>query len=58
MLALDEGIANVTSTYTSLGIWDSTVLVLAADNGGHIGSSGNNAPLRGDKSSNYEGGVS
>jgi arylsulfatase B/arylsulfatase I/J len=48
MLALDEGIANVTNTYKSLGIWESTVLVLAADNGGHIGSSGNNAPLRGE----------
>ena len=42
MLALDEGIANLTSTYKSLGIWSSTVFALAADNGGHIGSSGNN----------------
>ena len=31
--------------------------MLAADNGGHVGSSGNNAPLRGEKSTNYEGGV-
>jgi len=57
MLALDEGIKNVTDTYKSLDIWEDTVLVFAADNGGHVGSSGNNWPLRGEKSSNYEGGV-
>jgi len=57
MMALDEGIGNLTSTYQDLGIWEDTLLLLAADNGGHIGSSGNNWPLRGEKSSNYEGGV-
>lgn len=57
MLALDEGIGNVTETYKSLGIWDDTVLVLAADNGGDIGNSASNWPLRGEKWTNYEGGV-
>ena len=52
-----SGIANVTSTYKSLGIWNDTLMVLAADNGGHVGASGNNFPLRGEKSTNYEGGV-
>jgi hypothetical protein len=33
MAALDEGIGNLTATYKSLGIWDDTLLVLAADNG-------------------------
>ena len=57
MVALDEGIANVTNAYKTLGIWSNTVTVLCTDNGGHIGASGNNYPLRGEKSSNYEGGV-
>jgi arylsulfatase B/arylsulfatase I/J len=57
MACLDEGIANLTATYERLGIWDDTLVVLAADNGGHVGSSGNNFPLRGEKSTNYEGGV-
>ena len=46
MAALDEGIGNVTATYRELGIWQDTVTVLAADNGGIPEESGNNAPLR------------
>jgi len=57
MLALDEGVNNVTDTYKSLGIWDDTLLVFASDNGGNLRLIGNNWPLRGGKSSNYEGGV-
>ena len=57
MAALDEGIGNLTDTYKQLGIWNDTLVVLATDNGGHVGSSANNAPLRGEKSTNYEGGV-
>ena len=49
MACLDEGIGNLTDTYKALGIWQDTLLVLATDNGGHVGSSGNNAPLRGEK---------
>ena len=45
MAALDEGIGNLTQTYKELGIWNDTLVVLAADNGGHVGASGNNAPL-------------
>ena len=45
MACLDEGVGNLTRTYQSLSIWEDTLVVLAADNGGHVGSSGNNAPL-------------
>ena len=45
MACLDEGVGNLTQTYESLSIWEDTLVVLAADNGGHVGSSGNNAPL-------------
>jgi hypothetical protein len=44
---------NLTHTYEQLSIWQDTLVVLAADNGGHVGSSGNNAPLRGEKSTNF-----
>lgn len=54
MACLDEGVGNLTHTYQSLSIWQDTVVVLAADNGGHVGASGNNAPLRGEKSTNFE----
>jgi arylsulfatase A-like enzyme len=54
-IAADEGVGNLTRTYQSLSIWQDTLVVLAADNGGHVGSSGNNAPLRGEKSTNFEG---
>eukprot|EP00937_MAST-01D_sp_MAST-1D-sp2_P003564 g3564.t1 len=57
MAALDEGIGNVTARYKQLGIWNETLVVLSTDNGGHVGASGNNAPLRGEKSTDYEGGV-
>ena len=45
MACLDEGVGNLTQTYQSLSIWEDTLVVLAADNGGHVGASGNNAPL-------------
>ena len=45
MACLDEGVGNLTHTYESLSIWEDTLVVLAADNGGHVGASGNNAPL-------------
>ena len=33
---LDEGIANVTAALARLGLWESTLLVFVADNGGAI----------------------
>jgi len=38
------------------GMWENTLLVVHADNGGIV-STGNNFPLRGGKYSNWEGGV-
>lgn len=46
MACLDEGIGNLTETYKKLSIWEDTLVVLAADNGGHVGSSGNNVRPR------------
>ena len=39
------------------GYWDNTVLIVTTDNGGNLGGSGNNYPLRGGKYTFWEGGV-
>ena len=53
--ALDMAVENVTNSFKKAGLWDDTVLVFTSDNGG-IGP-GNNYPLRGMKTTSWEGGV-
>merc|ERR1712130_410472 len=54
--AMDEAIGNITQAFEKFGIWDDTLLVFTTDNGGPIPHA-NNYPLRGHKSTNWEGGV-
>jgi arylsulfatase B len=55
---LDDGIGNVTSALKAGGVWDKTLIIFAADNGGWVGNTGsNNYPLKGSKVSDFEGGV-
>jgi len=56
---MDEGIGNLTSAIQARGLWDDTLLIFSADNGAPTrgGSCGNNYPLRGGKTSDFEGGV-
>merc|ERR1719408_963756 len=58
---VDEAIGNVTRKLKTEGLWDNTLVVLHADNGGPIYNSGtagaNNYPLKGGKMSNWEGGI-
>ena len=56
---LDEGVRNVTDTLKASGMWENTLLVFQADNGGWLNpeNGGNNYPLRGGKVSDFEGGV-
>mmetsp|Transcript_33133 Transcript_33133/g.100191 ORF Transcript_33133/g.100191 Transcript_33133/m.100191 type:complete len:713 (-) Transcript_33133:78-2216(-) len=52
---LDSGIGNVTAAWKQAGLWDNTLMVFSADNGG-IGPA-NNHPLRGHKHDAWEGGT-
>lgn len=47
---LDEGVGNVTSVLKAAGLWNSTLVIWSADNGGWVGTTGSsNWPLRGSK---------
>ena len=57
---LDSGVKNVTDALKETGMWENTLLIFQADNGGWVTDpslGGNNYPLRGGKVSDYEGGV-
>ena len=58
--ALDEGIGNVTRALRKHGMYNNTLIVFASDNGGPLvttGLSGNNFPLKGGKTTDFEGGT-
>jgi arylsulfatase B len=57
---LDTVLGNITGLLKSKGLWDETLMVLSADNGGPLDvveSGANNNPLRGGKYSEFEGGI-
>ena len=56
---LDQGMQNVTETLRETGMWNDSLVIFQADNGGWIQNNfgGNNFPLRGGKVSDFEGGV-
>ena len=55
---VDEAVANVTAALKARpGMWARTLLVWTTDNGAPVHVGGSNHPLRGGKSTNFEGGV-
>merc|ERR1719456_425570 len=60
---VDEAIGKVTQKLKDEGIWDDTLVVVHADNGGPVYGNGghdgaaNNYPLKGGKMANWEGGI-
>jgi hypothetical protein len=57
MRSVDAGVAAVAATYEKLGIWNDTLVIFSADNGGNTDTGGLNWPLRGAKATMYEGGM-
>jgi hypothetical protein len=58
--ALDQGVGNVTRALRENGMLDNSLIIFYADNGGPLvttGMSGNNYPLKGGKTDDFEGGT-
>ena len=53
---VDETAKNVTDALRATGMWETTLFVWSTDNGSPVQVGGSNAPLRGGKGSNWEGG--
>ena len=54
---VDSTVANVTAALHRRGLYDNTLIVWTTDNGAPVQVAGSNAPFRGSKGSNWEGGV-
>ncbi|MGE0759711.1 MAG: sulfatase-like hydrolase/transferase [Pirellulaceae bacterium] len=54
---MDDAIGKVVATLKREGAWDNTMLFFLSDNGGPLAQTANNAPLRGGKHQDYEGGI-
>jgi len=53
---LDQAVGNLTNALVRSGMWENTLIMFTADNGG-VGEFGNNHPLRGHKHDPWEGGT-
>ncbi|XP_052787636.1 arylsulfatase I-like [Mya arenaria] len=55
--ALDEAVGNITSALRDRGFMDNALIVFTSDNGGATNIAANNLPLRGSKTTLWEGGT-
>lgn len=55
--ALDEAIGEILEALEAMGMAEDTLVFFASDNGGHIALGASNLPLRGEKSTVFEGGI-
>ncbi|MEC9095015.1 MAG: sulfatase-like hydrolase/transferase [Planctomycetota bacterium] len=54
---LDQGVGEIVSSLKKNDIFDNTLLIFLTDNGGAAAMNANNAPFRGFKQMDYEGGI-
>ena len=54
---LDLGVGRIVKTLSAAGLFENTLLIYLTDNGGAKAMHANNAPLRGFKQQDYEGGI-
>ena len=54
---MDDAIGSVMDSLTHKGMRENTLVFFASDNGGALNSGSDNAPYRGHKGQNYEGGI-
>ena len=54
---LDKGVGRIVQTLKEQGVYENTLIVFFSDNGGATGMRASNKPLRGNKATNWEGGI-
>jgi arylsulfatase A-like enzyme len=54
---MDDAIGRLVATLKKEDLWQNTLLFFISDNGGPLAQAANNAPLRGGKHQDYEGGI-
>ncbi|GAB6024760.1 Arylsulfatase [Chamberlinius hualienensis] len=54
---LDTNFGQVVNMLKDYGIYNESIIIFTSDNGGEVRSGGNNYPLRGGKTTNFEGGT-
>lgn len=55
--SLDDHVGQVLGALEKMGVADNTLVVFMSDNGASVNSGGNSSPLRGSKSTMFEGGI-